>query len=186
MPENDFSIDAFSEEVLRYLHQQGLEKVHVFGYSMGGYVALYLASRHPGRVGKIITLGTKFSWDAVIAAREVKLLDPKKIEEKVPAFARQLKQTHGEDQWAMLLHKTAGLLNSLGSKPELDEEVFKRISQQVLLLLGDRDNMVTLEETMAVFKQLKSAQFGMLPGTGHLLEQVNPRRLAFEIKQFIN
>ncbi|HEX5652794.1 MAG TPA: alpha/beta hydrolase [Chitinophagaceae bacterium] len=186
MPGNDFSIPAFAEDVLRYLDQQGLKKVHLLGYSMGGYVALHLASHHPGRIEKIITLATKFYWDETIAAREAKLLDPKKIEEKVPAFARQLKQRHGDDRWEMLLFKTAALLNSLGKNPDLKTEDFARIELPVLLLLGDRDNMVTLEETLAVFKQLKAGQLGILPGTGHLFEQVDLQRLIFEIKQFIN
>ena len=55
---------------------------------MGGYVALQLANKHPKYVQKIITLGTKFAWDKETAAKEVKMLNPEKIEEKIPAFAK--------------------------------------------------------------------------------------------------
>jgi alpha/beta superfamily hydrolase len=53
-------------------------------------------------------------------------------------------------------------------------------------LLGDRDKMVPLEETVAVYKQLRNAQFGVIPGTPHAFEQVNVPLLAQLITTFIN
>jgi pimeloyl-ACP methyl ester carboxylesterase len=51
---------------------------------MGGYVALKTAVLHPGRIEAIVTLGTKFHWDPENASNEVRMLNPEKIEEKVP------------------------------------------------------------------------------------------------------
>lgn len=53
------------------------------------------------------------------------------------------------------------------------------------VLLGDRDKMVTLDETLAVYKQLPNAQCGVLPGTPHAFEQVNIPLLAQLIKEFL-
>jgi len=44
-----FSIETFAQDVLNYLQKNDLKQVSVFGYSMGGYVALYLAKHHPGK-----------------------------------------------------------------------------------------------------------------------------------------
>ncbi|MBK9228864.1 MAG: alpha/beta fold hydrolase [Ignavibacteria bacterium] len=49
---------------------------NIFGYSMGGYAALYAAKKYPGVIGKIFTLGTKFEWNEESSASEVKLLSP--------------------------------------------------------------------------------------------------------------
>ena len=38
-----FNIAQFAEDVLNYLNSKNIESIDVFGYSMGGYVALYLA-----------------------------------------------------------------------------------------------------------------------------------------------
>jgi hypothetical protein len=46
--------------------------------------------------------------------------------------------------------------------------------------------MVTLDETVAVYKQLPNAQLGVLPGTPHAFEQVNLSVLAQMITRFIN
>jgi len=39
----NFNIPQFADDVLVYLEQQKVESIDIFGYSMGGYVALYLA-----------------------------------------------------------------------------------------------------------------------------------------------
>jgi pimeloyl-ACP methyl ester carboxylesterase len=91
---NDFDIETFSGDMLRFLQENQLQRVHVFGYSMGGYVALWFARNHPEYVGKIVTLGTKFDWSPESAEKEVKKLNPEKIQEKVPAFARILEHRH--------------------------------------------------------------------------------------------
>ncbi len=186
MPEEGFSIELFASQVLQYLDDKRIKKISIFGYSMGGYVAMYLASHHPDRILKVITLATKFHWDESIAEREIKMLDAKKIEEKIPAFAKELQQRHGGQNWQMVLTKTTGLLFSLGKNNVLKTANFASIQIPCLLLLGDRDKMVSLEETVTVFKTLPQGQLGILPVTPHPLEQVNVKRLAFEIGQFVN
>src|SRR5690349_11963886 len=65
-----FSIKLFAADVIAFLDTQQISTINIFGYSMGGYVAMYLAKYHPERVNKIITLATKFNWDETIAANE--------------------------------------------------------------------------------------------------------------------
>ena len=152
---------------------------------MGGYAAMYLAKQHPEKVNKLITLATKYHWDEKTAAREVKMLDGKTIQEKVPAFAAQLQQRHAPHDWLTLLDKTSQLLTDLGKNNTLQLEDYASITTPCLVLLGDRDKMVTLEETIAVYKQLPNAQCGVLPNTPHAFEQVNMSFLAQLIKEFL-
>ncbi|RLB84543.1 MAG: alpha/beta hydrolase, partial [Deltaproteobacteria bacterium] len=85
-----FSGEHFGENVLDYLDTNELEHVNVFGYSMGGHVALYLARKWPERIHSIFTLATKFLWTPEIAAHEITFLDPDTIQEKAPRFAMVL------------------------------------------------------------------------------------------------
>ena len=80
-----FSIELFTENLMEYLEEYNLKNVKIFGYSMGGYVALNVA-RFTQRIGCIITYGTKFHWTPDSAQHEIKKLDPEKIRQKVPVF----------------------------------------------------------------------------------------------------
>jgi pimeloyl-ACP methyl ester carboxylesterase len=105
-----FSIALFAEEVISFLDKKGIDALSIFGYSMGGYVAMYIAKHHPERIQKIITLATKFSWDEAIAAKEMKMLNAEKIEEKLPDFATSLQKRHAPNDWKLVLERTAAML----------------------------------------------------------------------------
>src|SRR3954467_4259707 len=68
--EGTFSMTLFASQLEKYIQEHQLAKPDIFGYSMGGYVALYLASQKPGLLGRILTLGTKFQWTSDYAVRE--------------------------------------------------------------------------------------------------------------------
>lgn len=152
---------------------------------MGGYVAMYLARHYPQRVGKVITLATKFHWDVPVAEKECKMLDSAKISEKLPAFAQYLSDSHSPNDWKEVLAKTQDMLREMGKNNPLGLHDYGEIQVPVLLLLGDRDKMVTLDETVAVYKALPAAQMGVLPGTPHPIEQVDNALLAFMIDSFL-
>src|SRR5690606_9090336 len=143
-PQDPFSISLFAADVLAYMDELQLQQVTIFGYSMGGYVALYLALQHPERVTKIVTLATKFHWDEATAAKEVQMLHAEKIEQKLPAFAESLKNRHAPNDWKDVLQRTADMLHSMGTQNPLPTEAYAGVQIPVLLLLGDRDKMVSL------------------------------------------
>lgn len=178
LPEAPFSISLFSAAVADYIRSHHLENLTIFGASMGGYVALYLAATHPSLVDRIITLGTKFHWDPATALKETKMLQPDTMLEKVPAFAHALEKMHAPNNWKVVVEKTAAMMIEMGTHNPLQADDFKNITIPVLLLLGDRDRMVSFEETIQVYKLLPDAGFGVLPHTPHPAELVNAQLLA--------
>lgn len=179
----EFSVERFANEVIAYLDTKNIASINIFGYSMGGYVALYLAKQYPQRVLHIITLATKFHWDEMTAKKEVGMLDADKIVAKVPAFAEALEKRHAPNDWKDVLNKTKTMLLSMGADNPLKIEHYKEVSAPVTILIGDRDKMVTLEETIAVYKSLPAAKMGMLLDSHHPIEQVDTDMLAYMIHQ---
>ncbi len=179
LADRPFKIEYFAENVLNIA---GSEKFDVFGYSMGGYVALYLALHHPERVGRVFTLATKFDWTPVMAEKEVKLLDADKIMQKIPHYAQILQATHRD--WRMALEKTRDLLIGLGQQNLLTPDILAQITQPVRIAIGDRDSMVSLEETIAAYRALQLGELQILPATPHPFDKISPSLLADAIIQF--
>lgn len=178
-----FGIGHFASELEDLIRQKQLKDAMVFGYSMGGYVALYLAHLKKDLIRGIITLGTKFNWSKETVDKETKMLNADKILEKAPAFAKLLETKHGQD-WKGLLVKTAAMMAEIGDKNFLSPENLKTIDTPVLIGLADKDQMVTLDETVAVFKALPNAAMYMLPGSKHQMETVNTDFLSRLIIEF--
>ncbi|RPD42254.1 alpha/beta fold hydrolase [Chitinophaga barathri] len=182
---SSLSIEIFTTQLLDYIRDHQLSPVAIFGYSMGGYVALNAALQAPEAVLRVQTLATKFNWTPETAAKESRQLDATFLREKAPSFVAQLAELHGDDNWANLLPATAGLMTTLGNNPLLTKENLPQINIPVRLMVGDRDTMVGIEETLAVFRSLPQASMAVLPDTKHPLDKVNNAVLIWEIRSFM-
>jgi pimeloyl-ACP methyl ester carboxylesterase len=176
----DFSMEGFAAFLKDALVAYRLP-VYILGYSMGGYTALAAASRWTLPITGIITLGTKFAWDAHTGEREAARLNPDKMLEKVPDYAAYLAHMHGEAYWRQVVERTAVMLRKLGQTPLLTQQACEQVRVPVHLLLGELDNMVTPEETMQVDQWLPNSNYKMLPGAKHAIEQVDATILASQI-----
>lgn len=171
--ERPYRVAHFVENVLDRLQREGIQQAHFFGYSMGGYVALCLALGHPERVGRIATLGTKFRWDPATAARESARLNPGTIRAKAPRFADGLAARHtSAGGWEAVLARTAEFLRNLGEQPVLTDETLSRIPHHVRVIVGDRDNTVSVDESNHAATRLSSGGLLVLTDTPHPIESV--------------
>ncbi|MEL7002295.1 MAG: alpha/beta fold hydrolase [Bacteroidota bacterium] len=186
IPDTNFSIDLFAKDVLEYIKLQKLSPVDIFGYSMGGYVALKVAMNQPSVVGKIFTLGTKFHWTPESAANEVKMLNPDKIKEKVPAFAEVLRVRHQPADWEGVMKKTADMMIALGNGEALNDHEFTSIQNQVLITVGTQDNMVSIEESRHIADQLPNSKFEAIEGWKHPIDRVDYNDLAKRVRTFLS
>ena len=81
--------------------------------------------------------------------------------------------------------KTAAMLVEMGEDNPLKPIDYLSIQHSTLLMLGDRDKMVTLDETLEVYKNLPNAQLAVLPNTPHPIEMINTGRIVNELKVFL-
>lgn len=180
-----FSMQLFAEDVIALMDKEGLQKASVFGFSLGGYVGMYMARHYPERINKLVTLATKYHWDPASAAKEMGMLNADTIEQKIPVFAETLRERHAPSDWREVLKKTADMISALGTDNTLKQADHAAILAPTLLLLGDRDKMISLEETLAVYRSIPNAQLGMLPNTQHPIEQVDVELLGMMIRKFL-
>jgi pimeloyl-ACP methyl ester carboxylesterase len=177
-------IESFAEAVLGAMDQAGIARADFFGYSMGGYVALYLAATAPDRVARVATLATKLAWTPETAQRECALLDAATIRAKVPKFAAALEAKHTAAGWEALLTHTADLLRDLGSRPRITDETLASIGQPVRIAVGDRDATVTVDECVAAVRQIPNGELEVHPRTPHPFEKAPVERLARSLSEF--
>ncbi|MCY7421815.1 MAG: alpha/beta hydrolase [Chitinophagaceae bacterium] len=184
--DQDFSIEGFGQQVLDWMREMNLETINIAGYSLGGYIALYLALSYPEKIEKIVTLGTKLYWDRSIAEKEAGKLDAQVIQERFPDYASQLITKHSAENWKTVLAKTAGLFLHIGQFNPMGFEKFSNISCPVLLILGDRDKSVSIVETTTAYKELPQGHLAVLPNTRHAINEADHELLAYLITSFIN
>lgn len=178
----DFSIDLFAQNVLEFLGSESTERINIFGYSMGGYAALKAALCEPEKIHAIVTLGTKFNWEVESADKEIRMLNPDKIEEKVPHFAEKLSNEHAPANWKQVVSQTASMMHRLAHGEKLVSTDLEKIPTEVVIGIGAEDNMVSLEESEEVARTLPNGTLVKLPGVHHPIEKNKPEQLSAFIK----
>jgi esterase len=179
-------IESFAAAVLEAMDDASVSQADVFGYSMGGYVALYLAATSPDRVRRVATLATKLEWTPEIAARECSMLDAATIRAKVPKFAAALEARHTALGWEALLTKTAELLRGLGAAPLITDDLLAAIRHPARVAVGDRDATVTIDECVAAVRRIPNGELEVLPRTPHPFEKAPIERVASSLAEFFD
>ncbi len=174
----EFRIDLFARDLDHFLKEHALKKITIFGYSMGGYVALYhKAHFEDSPIDQIFTYGTKFNWSAATVARELPMLAPDHLSEKFPQYAEVLKKKHG-DRWKALLLSTAHMMQNLEKLDGLTRDDVSSIEIPVSLILGEQDRMVTQEETKTFGSWLHHHRIQVIGHSKHELEKANLTELS--------
>ena len=164
-----------ASDVVGLLQHLGAPQVDVFGFSVGGGVALYLAIKHPGLLRKLIVSSASFhpNGDRSENAEAVGELTVDMIA-GTPMEQDYLAKSPNPHQLQDLLHKL-GTFDE-GFTGWSDAEI-KGIAAPTLITVGDCD-MVTLEHAVRFlrlrggdvngdFVGVPASQLAVFPGTTH-------------------
>ena len=164
------------EELLSFVSQLDAERIHIIGYSMGGYLATKLIAKNSKNICSLFTLGTKWKWNEEIAEQECKKLNPSRIIEKVPKYASYLESLHGS-HWPQVVNATQKIISEIGNNP-ISAEVLSQIHLPVFLALGDNDLLVTSEETAQTQNKIQGSRMQIISNLPHRFEDGDMRELV--------
>lgn len=180
----EFSIPEFCNFLVNYIIEKELKQPMIFGFSLGGYLALYAESKHNGLFSKIVTLGTKFDWNPELASKEIKMLNPEKIAQKVPAFANRLKELHTPCDWREVVSKTGRMMQKLADYDALTTVNLSTVTCDVVVCRGSLDIMVTELETNWATQHLKNSQHIEIEGVQHPIDAVDVKIIRELLERF--
>jgi pimeloyl-ACP methyl ester carboxylesterase len=163
--------DIMVQDILGLLDHLQIDHVHVAGYSLGGYLGLILAQNQPRRVGSLLIHATKFYWTEEASTKMRQQLDPDKMAEVVPTYADQLVQEHGGRHWRELVRQAADLVGWL-SQYGLSESIVTNIRTPTLVSVGDRDELIPLNEAHRLSRLLPQGGLLTLPGVRHPFQTI--------------
>jgi pimeloyl-ACP methyl ester carboxylesterase len=159
------------EDLVEFFHQNGRD-YFLFGYSLGGFVALNYCLAYPAELPKaLMTYATKFDWTEEIRQKFSLRLDPAKIEAKGGAFATLLQNRYGP-KWPQLVRDTEKLISNL-RPDDLKPDALASIKLPLYLAVGEHDPLVSRAETQAMAAGLPTESLVILKNSGHELDKTD-------------
>ncbi|MET8540125.1 alpha/beta hydrolase [Kitasatospora sp. NPDC004799] len=175
------SLDLVADDLALLLDAAGIERAVVGGLSMGGYVALAFARRHPGRLAGLLLANTRATADtdaaranreriaaAVTARDSVRLL----LDEQVAAGQLGPDSQHLVERVQAMVAAAppaavAWAQRAMAARPD-SLDVLAGLRVPVAIVAGAQDALVAPEEAERMLRARPDAELTVLPGVGHL------------------
>lgn len=168
-------------DVIRLMDHLGIDSTDIFGYSMGGMIALRALVDYPKRFRKVVLggIGSMSSPAARGRPNVVAGLRARKLSDVKDAVARGfriLAEANGADLAALAACMGAG-------RSPVSNEDLAAISTPVLVAVGGDDAIISEPDKLAA--AIPGAQFVSVPGKDHV-GVVTDQRLKDAVVAFLN
>ncbi len=183
-------IEAMADAVAGFLDARGVrEPVVLGGLSMGGYVALAFARKHPARLRKLILADSRAEPDddaakanrnkliefaganppsAVVEQLLPKLLGPRTLQER-PAVVEEVKRIAAAQRPEGVVAALKALRDRPDARPGLAQ-----IRVPALFLVGRDDALTPVELSRSMASQVSNSSVVVIEDAGHLSNLEHP------------
>jgi pimeloyl-ACP methyl ester carboxylesterase len=188
------SYEALADDIDALMAHLNIETADIFGYSMGGGVALQVALRHPERVNKLIlvssTCNSQGWYPEMLAA--VDYITPE-IFVGSPMEAEYQRLAPNPKNFPMLVTKLTELTKRV---QDVSPDAIRAIQAPTLVMVGDADN-VRLEHALDLYRLrgggvpgdivgAPASQLAIIPGATHVTIHDRVDALAMFTGEFLD
>lgn len=162
----------------------GIDRAHVVGFSDGAVTALCLAMDCPGLVQSLALFGASTYIDEPCLTELAKLTPPEALPEP---FQQALARAHGDPYWRDLVRVWfAGQAEIVARGGNINRHRLGDVRCPVLLVHGDKDEVIGTYHADAVKAGIPSAELIVLPGRGHQVLQEAPEETTELLLRFFD
>lgn len=204
-PENKYEHPYYTQFVDSFLNELQIKKCIIGGNSLGGGIAWQYAIAHPEKVNKLIlldasgypqknekgSLGFKIA-NLPILNNLLLFITPKSLIKKSleavfydKSFVTEATITRYHE---LLLSKgnRSATLSLFKNKKPLDPLQIKNIQQPTLIIWGEQDQLISVNNAYLFKQDIKNSLLFILPNVGHIPMEESYIKVAEAILSFIN
>ncbi len=205
-PAGPYSAEMLAEDTAGLLEALGIEKAHVMGHSMGGFIAQALALSYPEKVAKLILCATNFGGpNHVPVTPEAMAVLSDVSGDPVERFKRGLMvscapgfaEAHPEIIAEWIEYRAQNPIEPLPYQAQMAiglgllsaqasfEEKLPSVQAPTLILFGKHDKVVPPENASLLAEKIPDSQIQILPNAGHFFPVEVPEAANTVISQFL-
>ena len=181
------TIEEMASDAVMFIRALGLDRVDLFGFSMGGMIAQVIAQQQPQLVRKMILAGTgPAGGKGIDKVTRISYLDTARglLTRKDPKqflfftrtpngrrggkeFLARLEERTNDRDTAISLRSFRAQLKAIHRWGEQTPADLTSVHQPVLVMNGESDKMVPTKNTVDLDRRLPNSQLVVYPDAGH-------------------
>lgn len=173
-PLGKLSFRQMADDTAGLIRAIGLEKPSICGYSDGGQIALEFGMHHPEVASKLVIVGAhnRLQEADIASLRDMGIeapgvVDLQKFEKAASDIVSRVKEFssgQGPDYWKTFAKEISKMwLTQLN----YTVEDYRNITAPILILAGDRDPDVSLDDALEMYRLIPKADLAVVPGSDH-------------------
>ncbi|PEN09350.1 methylmalonyl-CoA epimerase [Longimonas halophila] len=176
-PSQPLTPELFAQNAQAVLDDVGVSQAHVFGFSMGGNMALQLAHDAPDRVARVMAHGAHIDWTTATVDAMTRRLD------RADAQTDRMDALHGD--WEALAEALRIFIEQLPGAALRLRRQMQTVRQPVLVSMADADDLFPLQAALTLHNALPNSRLAILPGDHHALQHQRIAPLANQMRAFL-
>lgn len=196
-----YDVESQVERMDKFLNVIGQKKFFIAGNSMGGNIAGFYAIRHPEKVKGLILLNNlgvnspektaimkafeKGENPLLISSMDDYNIMMKSMFVKIPFTPYPIKKFMAEKAIKSREFNQKVFMDLI-TKPAMFEGHFSELTMPVLIIWGDKDQILDVSSVGVLEKGIKNHTTKILKDCGHVPMMERPEETALYIKQFID
>jgi pimeloyl-ACP methyl ester carboxylesterase len=198
---DDPSLDEVADDVAAMLDARKVETCVLGGLSMGGYVAMAFARRHPDRLRGLVLADTKASADTPEAAANRRRIADEVIEagharQLVDEVLPKLLGATTKEQRPLVQGRVKALVErapqyavawaqrAMADRPD-SVETLRGVGVPALVVVGEEDELSPPADARVMADALPDARLVTIPGAGHLTNVEAPEAFNAALLEFL-
>lgn len=175
-PTGQMSFRLLADDAAAVIAALGLDRPFVVGYSTGAVAALELGMHCPDLVRALVLYGTPLELSPSMEGLRMTLglvaradggPDVEALERTRPDLVEWWQEIHaplGPDHWKTLVRQAWPMWTTPLNYTDAD---FARVAVPTLVMLGDRDEIIPIEDGVRLYRGIPGAELMVLPGQSH-------------------
>jgi pimeloyl-ACP methyl ester carboxylesterase len=192
-PSGEFSYRLMAEDMAALIRALGLQRPLICGWSDGGQIALELGMHYPDLIQCLVVGAAWYrfsqSYQTLLKAmgfESAGVVNIEKMKQAMPQFTDMLRAwhspVHGPDHWETLVTH----ISTMWWTPlNYTAEDFQKIKIPMLILIGDRDQMIPVEEAAEMYRFIQGAELAIVPNADHSLPRIRPELFSTIVADFL-
>lgn len=192
-PSGELSYRLMADDYAAFIGALGLQRPSICGWSDGGQIALELGMHYPDLL-RCMVVGAAWyqfseTYQGLLKAmgfESPSVVNIEKMKQSMPEFTDMLRAWHsslyGSDYWEALAEQISPMW---WTPLNYTADDFHKIKIPTLILVGDRDAIIPVEEALEMYRFIQGAELAIVPNADHSLPRARAEVFSAIVLDFL-